>query len=458
MGTLLLVYACSTAEPEAGRGADVPIDTGAESVDSAHDSAATDSAVDTGADDTGSDCDTAETCDGVCRPTFSELPNRLVGAEGEKHVGNDIAALAGGGLAIIAKAEESEQEPDHVYFWWGPVEGAQAANEGARLPIDDVDIVAAVGADGGFAAAAPWRAERYEAGASSPSAWFVLQNPDSTSCCRGVASGDFTNDGLPDIVFAGEGVFDDTWANDASAVVIGGEQMGGVPESSAAARIAVNGGQGWYLGSEADAMGDMDGDGIDDLVIDGTTRTYFFLGPLAGDLDLTHAVAEPWGYDAGAAGDIDGDGRDDALVLTDSSQIDVYGLANSGFSSPFASLVAPPSTEFSQGYSGAGNPFAAGTFDDDGNPDIAAAMRCAGASTNHAFWLARGPFAGTSEPDLAGEWILEVEGSVTPAFNDLWLDGTDDVILGATEEGVNGEVGVVTREFDWAPAEGSWQR
>jgi len=83
---------------------------------------------------------------------------------------------------------------------------------------------------------------------------------------------------------------------------------------------------GGELGQDVAAAGDMDGDGLDDVLI-GSVSSYaalVFHGPVVGELDPTAADRElhcqPWasacGWQVAGGRDLDGDGYDDALVGT----------------------------------------------------------------------------------------------------------------------------------------------
>jgi hypothetical protein len=83
-----------------------------------------------------------------------------------------------------------------------------------------------------------------------------------------------------------------------------------------------------YAGDHARAAGDVDGDGFDDLLVGaygrngGAGATYLLHGPLLGDVSLSAAAAVFDGLDPGdysgfasaPVGDIDGDGNEDLLV------------------------------------------------------------------------------------------------------------------------------------------------
>ena len=86
-------------------------------------------------------------------------------------------------------------------------------------------------------------------------------------------------------------------------------------------------------GASVSGAGDVDGDGFDDLLVSasnedsggpGAGAAYLVLGPITGDLDLSEADAkllgeidnDNAGYAVSGAGDVDGDGLDDLLIGT----------------------------------------------------------------------------------------------------------------------------------------------
>lgn len=65
------------------------------------------------------------------------------------------------------------------------------------------------------------------------------------------------------------------------------------------------------------ALGDVNGDGFDDVLIGGTGGGYLFFGPIYGNTDLSHAdvvFATSGIASVASAGDVNGDGNNDVLV------------------------------------------------------------------------------------------------------------------------------------------------
>jgi hypothetical protein len=199
-------------------------------------------------------------------------------------------------------------------------------------------------------------------------------------------------------------------------------------------------------------VGDLDGDGLDELCVNGYS---LFYGPVEGALDERAADvdlskqdrSDPYPFIMEPAGDLDGDGANDALLFwvypDDLSWQDV-GVVVFNHDIREARPIADAPIRFA--YSGPERPadmsapgtgLATGDFDGDGIRDvvIGGGNHYNDDGTIPAAWIEYGPFEGTRETG-SGATI-----EATPEFNaagwaganaviDLDSDGFDDILLG----------------------------
>jgi hypothetical protein len=271
------------------------------------------------------------------------------------------------------------------------------------------------------------------------------------------ALGDQDGDGTPELLIGlpdqGEG--GTAWLVSAApidgAMLSDGHQLSGLST-------------GDQLGSSIASLGDLNGDGIEDMGIgapgtDTSTPTgelfsdagavYVFFGPVLRDLDMSEAdttlrgVAEGdhAGQTLAGLGDIDGDGLPDLAVGAPSAD------GNSGavfiVSGP-ASASAPLALAQAQILGHVGNAQAGealssgGDADRDGLMDLLIGAPQTSASTGAAF-LFYGPLEGTlstSEAPIqvSGEFPGDRLGAALTGGADIDLDGTQDILIGVPGE------------------------
>ena len=191
--------------------------------------------------------------------------------------------------------------------------------------------------------------------------------------------------------------------------------------------------------------GDVNGDSVDDLVIgdpDASGGSYLFLGPVTGALQASDADAHWTGHLPSAVvglGDLDGDGLDEVGIGDDlandcGSQCGaVYAVYGPATASGDLSTLAGLRVEGTTAGDRAGGALGAGDIDGDGTPDLV--VGASGYGTGGGVWVFTAPASGTRTGAAA-------DGTISAAASaddfgaaldvaDLDGDGVDDVLIGA---------------------------
>ncbi|MEQ8318505.1 MAG: integrin alpha [Phycisphaerales bacterium] len=309
---------------------------------------------------------------------------------------------------------------------------------------------------------------------------FRLIGPDSSSGSVVVAAGDFNGDGIDDLAVS------DPFANGAAGsrsgvtwVVFG--RAGGFPadvrlselDGSDGVALAGIGGSG----SSVSAAGDVNGDGLGDLIIGaprGVGEAYVVYGSRDGfpaSIDLTMldgvngfrlvgASRESAGQSVAGVGDVDADGVDDVAVGAPEADVRAAGGQGQtyvvyGRAGGFPAMVELPRLGADEGarllgdvqFVASGSAVsAAGDFNDDGIDDLAVGAAAWGPDTargNGACYVVYG-VAGGLPPvfelsDLDGDNGFKLVGprgganlaNAIASVGDIDRDGVDDLLIGA---------------------------
>ncbi len=256
-----------------------------------------------------------------------------------------------------------------------------------------------------------------------------------------VAAGDLDGDGQDELIIGVE-MNDDGGGSSGKAVVFFGDTL--VASSSLVysdADTVFVGAAGDRVGRSVAGSGDVDGDGLEDMLVGGDGETYLLYGATVlggGTLDPTDADGIFSGtpsWSVAFAGDLDGDSLDEVLVSAGNGAYLMYGstvVLGGTWQMQFADVVIPGS--------GLGTVASAGDVDGDGVPDLLIGSRLAAAPDANCSGDTVGATAlvlGSSLPSTVASFIAEPGqnpgggyGYSLASAGDIDGDGLADLLLG----------------------------
>jgi hypothetical protein len=274
-------------------------------------------------------------------------------------------------------------------------------------------------------------------------------------------AGDQNGDGYDDIIVGAPWTTDSYGGETGAIYLFPGSADGVDPDGlgTGAATASITGGGGEMVGWGLGWAGDVNADGVDDIMVGwgtyGSMNVSVFYGPVVGDIALTDANAQLSGWSNSvnhhpghAAGDVNGDGFDDLVVTNwqvESSLGEkgttyvVHGPVTGQFDLATEAVVLAATD---------GNERAAwdavgiGDSDGDGISDVATSSYRSdhGVEGAGAAYIFNGPITTSTTLNLAdalftGEEESDYAGTALAAPGDVNGDGLADLLVGAILQG-----------------------
>ena len=259
-------------------------------------------------------------------------------------------------------------------------------------------------------------------------------------------AGDLNGDGYDDLMISAPSSNVTGYYAGRVAIYYGGPKMDTIPD------VPMTGNQNDGLGWPLAEIGDVNGDGFDDVLIgapynstnggnSGLAFLYFGGSPMDNVPDVVFKGDNALDFLGGALaglGDINGDGHDDFIIGSPgNSSMGYSGVAHLYFGgSPFDAI---PDVIFlgQVGGEGLGNPASAGDVNGDGYNDVLMGVpgKDGSAENSGGAYIYYGGTAMDTLADVKINGVLENErlGAALCCAGDINGDGYDDVILGGTD-------------------------
>ena len=241
-----------------------------------------------------------------------------------------VRGAASGKLAVGARIDSPDYKPSRLGYSLAGV-GDLDGDGFADLVATEIDASAASG-----------RAHVYRGGPDgiTNARQTTIQSPDPSGLQFGASVagvGDVDGDGYPDFVVAAPAVSTTTLAPAAHLYRGGPSGLMVTPTT-----LATDGSPGFA--TEVEPAGDVDGDGLSDVLVTATDSVVLFRGAGAGIIPAGTLTAAGQGVNprhAAGAGDLDRDGHADVLVA-DGAGVEVLFGTGSGLARTRAVTLTPP--------------------------------------------------------------------------------------------------------------------
>ncbi len=276
--------------------------------------------------------------------------------------------------------------------------------------------------------------------------------------------GDLDDDGVDDWLI-GAPYADDGYTDNGTAYLVSGTITGTATLGDAAFAELNAWSNSSYTGMAMAGLGDVDGDGFDDLLVgasraeNGSTRVggaFLVHGPISGDIMLsltlgTHTAVYGTGTNAYAGwsvagpGDVDADGYADLLVGAPNEPVDttyrgLAGLVYGGSTVASTAIDSAPTTfEGAAGDKAGWTVGSPGDLDGDGSPDLAIGALFAddGATDAGAIYLLVGPSAAAYDASFADGVLVGARANAAAGYalssGDLDGDTHPDLLIGSPD-------------------------
>lgn len=257
------------------------------------------------------------------------------------------------------------------------------------------------------------------------------------SVLQGAGVGDVDGDGYEDVLI-GAYLWGSSYASQPDYALGAAFLLRGGPDGTFSDSAKVEGDAWSYLGQVVTAAGDIDGDGLRDMMIASSEAVYVALGNPEGELSLAEEYVGAGSLPGATLSDVDlnGDGLPDTVLL---SSTEVWVLAGDGTTTPRTSADAVwtgLTTAERRGVTLA----SAGDVNADGFSDVLLGSPESDSEAGAAFLV-----LGSSQPqdltqaDMAkfsGESVGDQAGFDVSSVGDIDGDGFDDFAIGAPMKSV----------------------